>query len=382
MILLTSLSYSGKETESKTFEKKILFFLLFVLFISNILLIYKNPDCPFHVDYVQYAKSIRAYYEKQIIEGNVNGKYLYIYLMGILLTPFYFFKLNLYDSLVFITGLFQLLIVYLFYKYTNSIIKTLLMATTLTFLTFLGHAETVMLGSVFLLLFFIYRDKPYSEFFIMIASFIRIDYAIYYLFSRNKTAVIPIAITFLQWLNYRYFLFSDFGVSDPLAAFLIFVMSFGFYAALILFIELKEKNLDWVKHIMIIAFLVFFLKFSSQKVFFFPVILAFMLYDLRQFKYRHWLVALLLILNVAGAFTVQYQRAGLCTPKAFYEFTQLHNGISLEIFQPYVEHYGGINQEPYSYNITQKCANTTDYFYAEDWRDSQLLFIPQKFCLT
>lgn len=366
-------------------DKTILSLFLISLLLFNTALIFKNPDCPFHVDYVQYTKSIKNYYENKVIEGNVNGKYLYIYLMGIILTPFYLLKLNLYDSLVFITGLFQILIVFLFYKYSKSLLKTILMATTLTFLTFLGHAETVMLASVFLLLYFIHRKKPYSEFFIMLASFIRIDYAIYYLFARKKTALIPISITFLQWFNYKYFVQSDFGLNMFIIdALITLALSFGTYGILFLLLAKPKKwNLDLFSHLFIIFFLLIFLKTPSQKVYFFPVILSFMLYDFDLRRYGRFMkkhiamfISLLIVINIVFAATIQYQRANLCTARQFNENTPKDSFLG--IYQPYLDYYNKENKGPYAYNISQSCDK--EYFLAEDWRLSQLLFTPFKFC--
>src|SRR3990167_2760060 len=230
-------------------NKLIILSICLAIILFNLFLTYKNPGCPFHVDYVQYAKSINNFYEKNVIEGNINGKHIYIYLMAVLLTPFKLLNLNLYDSMVFITGIFHALIIYIFYKYTNSMMKTLLMATTLTFLTFIGQAETAIIASVFLMLYFINRDKPYSEFFIAIASFIRIDSAIYYLFAKKWTALIPMSITFLQWLNQKQFVNSDFGLNNhPLSVLFVVIASYGaVLIPLIYLIKFKDK-LDFITH--------------------------------------------------------------------------------------------------------------------------------------
>ena len=263
----------------------VLIVILFVFLLFTVYLIQKNPDCPFHIDYVQYVRSIDKFYTNNIIDSNVNGKYVYVYLISIFLYPFKLLGLNLFDSLVFITALFQLLIIYLFYKYTKSLLKTLLMVTTLTFLTFFGNIETIMFGSIFLLLYFINRSNPYSEFFIMLAALIRIDYAIYYLFSRNKKAIIPITITFLQWLNGTVFVDSDFGINTQIIG-TLFVLLIGYGMHILIFAKAARPNLnfwnsDFLIFGLIMLFLIVFLQFPSQKVFFFPILLSFMLFDFK-----------------------------------------------------------------------------------------------------
>jgi len=61
----------------------IILIIISIFLLFTIYLIQKNPDCPFHVDYIQYTKSINNFYENNIIDDNVNGKYLYVYLMSI-----------------------------------------------------------------------------------------------------------------------------------------------------------------------------------------------------------------------------------------------------------------------------------------------------------
>lgn len=368
--------------------KPAIIILIVIFLLSTIYLIQKNPDCPFHVDYIQYSKSINNFYENKIIDQNVNGKYIYIYLMSILLIPSYLLKLNIFNSLVLITAIFQVTIIYLFYRYTNSIIKTILMATTLTFLTFLGNAETIMLASVFLLLYFINRDKPYSEFFIMLAALIRIDYAIYYLFSRKKTAMIPIAITFLQWLSGRFFVSSDLGINTHIIG-TLFVLLMGYGMHMLIFVRTARpnknfKNFDYIIFIIIFIFLIVFLKFPSQKVFFFPIILSFMMYDfkLKPMRVFYWIIAVLIAMNVFIGLYTQINRADTCTATAFYDFSIKNNeSIYFGIYQPYLNYYGKEQYPPYDYQITIECNETKEYLIAEDWRNSQVLYMPSKFCL-
>ncbi len=368
---------------------KILLIILISVFLFNVFLIVKNPDCPHHVDYIQYEKSINNFYEKRIIDDNVNGKYIYTYLMAILLTPFKYLGFSIYNSMVFITGIFQLLIIYLFYKYTKSIMKTLLMITTLTFLTFIGQPDTIMMATIPLLLFFIYRDKPYSEFLIMSASFIRLDFAIYYLFSkRKKTTLIPISITFLQWLNGRFFIDSDIGLNTiPLTTIAIFIMSFGLYILLFTYLAKPIKNnYDHIIHAAIIIFLIFFLKYPSQKVFFVPVILAFMIYDFNFRKLKRnvmiGLVTTLITINIVMGFYADMNRANLCTPRAYYEYSlNYEESIYFGTLQPYLDYYNRPMDEPYQYQVTMDCKDAEHYFYAEDWRNPMLLFKPGKLCL-
>ncbi len=358
-------------------------FLLFTIY-----LIQKNPDCPFHVDYVQYTKSIDNFYKQGMIQDAINGKYLFVYVMSILLTPFYILKLNLYNSLVFVTSIFQVFIIYLFYRYTKSVMKTILMATTLTFLTFLGHAETVMLGSIFLLLFFINRKKQYSEFFIMIAALVRIDYAVYYLFSRNRMAIIPISITFLQWLNGKFFMSSDLGMNTHIIG-TLFVLLMGYGMHLLIFVRAAKPNInfkryDYLAYALIMIFLIVFLKFPSQKVFFFPILLSFMMYDfkLKPKKIFYLIIGVLIAMNVSIGLYTQINRAETCTATAFYDFGMEHKeSIHFGVFQPYLDHYGKSYNPPYEYQITIDCSETNDYLIAEDWRNSQVLYMPSRFCL-
>ncbi len=361
--------------------------IILIFLFSTIYLIQKNPDCPFHVDYIQYTKSINNFYENNIIDDNVNGKYLYVYLMSIFIMPSYILGLSIFNSLVFITALFQILLIYLFHKYTKSITKTILMATTLTFLTFLGQAETIMLASVFLLLFFINRNKPYSEFFIMIASLIRIDYAIFYLFSRNKTAIIPISITLLQWLSGMFFLSSDLGINDHIIG-TLFVLLMGFGMHMFIFVRTARPNknfkrFDFIIYVLILIFLIVFLQFPSQKVFFFPIILLFMMFDfkLKSKKAFYWIIVVLIAINVFIALYTQINRAETCTAMTFYDFSLEHNeSIYFGVFQPYLDYYGKHQQPPYEYQITIDCRDK-DYMIAEDWRNSQVLYMSSKFCL-
>ena len=51
---------------------KLILSVCIVLVLFNTFLIYKNPDCPFHVDYAQYTKSINTFYEEKIIDGNTG----------------------------------------------------------------------------------------------------------------------------------------------------------------------------------------------------------------------------------------------------------------------------------------------------------------------
>src|SRR3990167_3508826 len=364
-------------------NKLIILSICLAIILFNLFLTYKNPDCPFHVDYVQYAKSINNFYEKNVIEGNINGKHIYIYLMAVLLTPFKLLNLNLYDSMVFITGIFHALIIYIFYKYTNSMMKTLLMATTLTFLTFIGQAETAIISSVFLLLYFINRDKPYSEFFIAIASFIRIDSAIYYMFSKKWTALIPMSITFLQWMNGKYIVQSDFGINNaPLSVLFMFLAGYGTYLILLAYLAKPRDNLDFATHIFIIMIMIGLMESPSQKIFFFPIILSFMLYDFDFKKLRKYAVVPFIILNLLLGSTIQIARAEHCTPQSIYIFAQRNNeNTYYGVFQPYLDYYNRTASEPYVYELSQDCKNANDYFIAEDWRNSQVLYWPYKFCL-
>lgn len=370
--------------------KYILFGICAVLFLLGFSLNAKSPDCPFHVDYIQYTKDIGNFYENHIISSGVNGKYLYVYFMAILIKPLYNVGFGIYDSMVLISLIFQIILVILFYRYTNSLLKTLLMASTLTFLTFIGSPETVFLSSIFLMLYFINRDRPYSEFFIAMASLIRLDSAIFYLFARKKTAVLPIAITALQWLaTPRYFpVHSDFGInSHPVSAFYVFILSFGFYILLFAFVKpSKSSRLDQATLGAIALFLILFLKFPSQKIFFFPVMLSFMLYDFDFSKLSsrklYGLLILLVAANLLFGIATQYYRAGTCTPKEFYTFASGHNeSIFFGVFQPYLDYKGKQYSPPYQYQITINCRNLTDYMIAEDWRNAQLMFQPYKFCL-
>lgn len=355
--------------------------ILIFFFLFNTLTILKNPDCPFHVDYIQYVKSIDRFHETGIIDDNVNGKHIYVYLMGILLTPFR--DLNLYNGMVFITGLFQVFLIYLFYHYTKSIMKTLLMTTTLTFLTFVGHAETVILSSIFLMLYFLNRNKPYSEFFITLASFIRIDSAIFFLFARKKTAIIPILITFLQWFNRSYFIQSDFGLNTvPFNAVIVFILSYGVYLILFTYLGKIKNKLDFITLLSIVLFLIIFLKTPSQKIFFFPVILSFMFFDFDFKKIKKWLLWTFILINVSAGLVIQMYRVDNCTANSFSNFAEendLHTFYG--IFQPYLDYRDIQTQEPYKYQITQNCKNESNYLIAEDWRYSQLWYNPYKFCL-
>lgn len=370
-------------------NKLIIFSICLFIILLNLFLIYKNPYCPFHVDYVQYTKSINTFYDKHIIDDNVNGKYVYVYLMAILLMPFHLIKLSIFDSLVFVTGIFQAVLLYLFYKYTNSLFKTILAATTLTFLTYIGQAETVILASIFLMLYFIFKDKPYSEFFITIASFIRLDFAVYYLFAiRKNTIYIPMAITFLQWLTYRYFLQSDFGFNkNILETLIIFLLSYGIYFLLFIFFAKMKDKYECGIHAGIVIFFITFLNFASQKVFFFPILLSFMLYDFdfthykKHFKYIKYIICIFVAINLLSAFATIHRRSNLCSANAFIDYGAKHNeSIYFGVFESYFTYHNLPLNPPYKYQITQNCSNTTDYFIAEDWRNSQLLYMPYKFC--
>ena len=363
-------------------NKSLILIICAAILLFNLFLISRNPDCPFHVDYVQYTTSISNFYEKGIIEGSVNGKHIYIYIMSIFLMPFNLLNLKLYNGMVFVTGIFQILLVYLFYRYTDSVMKTLLMATTLTFLTFIGHAETAIISSVFLLLYFMFRDKPYSEFFIAIASFIRIDSAIYYLFARKWTSLIPMTITFLQWLNMKYFVHSDFGINNaPFSVMLILLASYGTYLILLFFLAKPKNKPDFIIHIFIVAILILFLESPSQKVFFFPVMLSFMLYDFDFAKLRKYAIIPFIIINVGLGLTIQLVRAEHCTPQSVHQFAIDHIQVFYGVFQPYLDYYNMPQDNEYTYQLTTKCKNATDYFMAEDWRNSQILYWPYKFCL-
>ena len=370
-------------------HKTILFGICTILILLNLLLISKNPDCPFHVDYITYTNSINKFYETENVEKSVNGKQMYVYMMAILLTPFHYLKLNLYNSMVIITGLFQVLIVYLFYLYTKSMLKTFLMATTLTFLTLIGQPETAIISTVFLMLYFIFRNKPYSEFFIMIASFIRLDSAIFYLFARKKTAIIPILITFLQWFNTKQFLHSDLDVNSfPFIVMFTFIFSFGAYLILLMGMLKPKKNyLDCLTHAFIILFFIFMLKSPSQKLFFFPVMLTFMLYDFnfsnpKIKKYLFWFISILVVFNLSAAFYIQSNRANLCTQQSFYDFAVSHEeSIQFGIFKPYLDYRGISEKLPYTHQLTNNCKDSEDYMIVEDWRSSQLLFMPFRLCL-
>ena len=366
--------------ESQDYNKQIVLLCL-AIFILNLVLI---NNCPFHVDYIQYSKSINRFYGEGIIDGNVNGKYIYVYLMALFIMPLYAFGISTLASMIIITGLFQAILVWLFYKCTNSILKTYLMATTLTFLMFIGHPETIMLASIFMLLFFINRDKPYSEFFIMLASLIRLDFAVYYLFARKKTVILPITFTFLQWFNRKLFVDSDFGINEHiLTAGLVFFLSYGTYLLLFAGLgKLKEKNIDWMKFIGIVLFIIIFLKFPSQKIFFFPVILSFIIYDFKEPKRFKWIITAFMLINIFGAVIMQYNRYNLCTSEAFSEYGLEHEeNIHFGVFQPYLDYYGLNEEPPYAYRITQSCSGSADYMIAEDWRNAQLFFLSYKFCL-
>ena len=369
-------------------KNKILLFIVISLLASNIFILLKNPDCPFHIDYAKYAQDVNEFYEKNIIVSHVNNKYIYTYLMALILFPFKQF--GIYNGMVFVTGLFQALLVFLFYKYTQSILKTILASTTLTFLTFIGHAETAILGSVFLLLYFINREKPYSEFFIMIAAFIRIDYAIYYLFARKKTFILPAAITFLQWFNGKNYIHSDFGFNTHpfMMFFFVFLFSYGFYFLLFPMLAKPKNYLDSFSHIAIILFSIIYLTFPTQKVFFFPVMLSFMLYDFdfrKSEKGMKKIIIILIAFNLILAGAIQISRSNICSAKEFYEFgSKYKENIQFIVFQPYLDYYGKEGSKPYTYQIIlgkSQCSNATDYFIAEDWRNSQLLYLPYKFCL-
>jgi len=369
-------------------EKNILLIICISVFLFNIILSFSG--CPYHVDYIAYSNSIDGFYEYGKIDDNVNGKYVYVYVMAILITPLHLLGVNTFSSMIIITGLFQAIFIYLFFvtlrikRHTDALLKTLLMLSTLTFLMFIGQPETIMLSSIFLLLFFANRDKPYSEFFIMLASLIRIDSAIFYLFSRRKTAIIPITFTFLQWLNGRFFIHSDFGLNKHIfSAVLVFVLSYGLYFILFLgMAKRKEKNIDWLIHLAIILFIIIFLKFPSQKVFFFPVMLSFILYDFKIKKDYIYVVAAFMIINILLAGTMQYNRAELCTSDAFYEYGLKHTeSIYFGIFQPYLDYLGLEEKPPYNSMITQACSDSEDYVIAEDWRNGQLFFLSYKFCL-
>ena len=367
-------------------DNNIILCLILGLFLLTVFFIQKNPDCPLHVDYIQYVKSINSFYETGVLSDPINGKYFYTYLMAILLTPAYLLKLNLFDGLVLITTLFQLFLIYLFWKYTYSLLKTSLMATTLTFLTFLGHAETIMLGSIFLMLYFMFRNRPWSEFFIMLAALIRIDFAIFYLFSRNKRAIIPITFTFLQWLNGSFFLHSDLGLNpNILGAVFIFFLSYGMHLLVFTRVESLNKafyKLDCLLLFLIVVFFMVFLKFPTQKIFFFPVLLSFLMFNFDWGKIFKWLVIPLITLNLLFAFSVQWQRASVCTPSAFYEFSINHNeSIYFGVLQPYLDYHGKTYLAPYSHEIAINCKNTTDTFEGEDWRNTLLVYIPNDYCI-
>ena len=364
-------------------DKLIIFGICLAVILFSLFLLYKNPDCPFHVDYVQYTKEIKNFYERQVIGSGVNGKYIYVYLMSVFLAPFKLLGFNIYDSMAFITGIFQALLIYLLYKYTNSLLKTILAASTLTFLTLIGNAETAIIASVFLMLYFINRDKPYSEFFIAIASFIRIDSAIYYLFAKKWTALIPMSITFLQWLNQKQFVNSDFGLNNhPLSVLFVVIASYGaVLIPLIYLIKFKDK-LDFITHLLIFGVFILLLESPSQKLFFFPVLLSFMLYDFEFEKLKKYALVAFIIFNLLLGFAIQVARAEHCTPKAIYGFAQRHNESTYYgVFQPYLDYYNKTYAEPYAYELSQNCKNATDYFIAEDWRNSQILYWPYKFCL-
>lgn len=368
-------------------HKLILSFLILTILISTGFLLQKNPNCPFHVDNVQYTKSINEFYDNKILTDPINGKYFYIYGMAILLTPFKLLQLNLYDGMVIITSLFQILLVILFYRYTNSILKTILMTTTLTFLTFIGQSETVIISSVFLMLYFIFRDKPHSEWFIAMACLIRLDSAIFYLFARKRAALLPIAFTGLQWLQARTFLQSDLGFNPyPLDTLLLLLLSFGAYSVLLIgFANPKAQRLDLAVHVVILLFLVLFLKFPTQKVFFFPVLLFFMFYDFdwRQYKkYWKWIVIPLILINIISASIILYNRADACTAANFNDFSlSSPHSIYFGVFQPYLDYYGTVEQPPYTHQVTIACGGNNDTFIAEDWRNSQLRYSPLTFCL-
>ncbi|MBU1120925.1 hypothetical protein KJ660_03540 [Candidatus Micrarchaeota archaeon] len=355
--------------------------LCIAILLFNIILI---NNCPYHVDYIQYAKSIDNFYSNRIIDDNVNGKYIYVFIMGILVMPFHMQGINTFMAMIVITGLFQAILIWLFYRLTNSILKTYLMATTLTFLMFISQPETVMLSSIFMLLFFINRDKPYSEFFIMFASLIRIDFAVYYLFTRKKTAVLPMLFTFLLWLTGRYFLHSDFGINRHIfTAMLVFLLSYGAY--FILFLgdaRPREKNFDWIIHLAIVMFFMFFLKFPSQKIFFFPVMLSFIIYDFKNTDRFKWIIIAFAMINVIMASIMLYQRESLCTAEALYEYGLKHNeSIYFGVLQPYLDYYGLKEEPPFKYKITKLCDDSVDYVIVEDWRNGQLFFLSYKFCL-
>lgn len=369
-----------------------------IFIIANIIIMI-NPNCPSHVDYAQYAKSVQQFYDSHVIDANVNGKFFYIYLMSILAYPFKN-VIGILDALVLLTAIFQVLILLLFYRITQSLQKTYIAATTLTFLTFIGNPETAIVASFFVLLYFLFRDKPYSEFFITLAAFIRLDFGVYHLFARKRTAIIPILITFLQWLsNSNNFIDSDLGINSHVtimqwilnsnnlsnAAFILF-LSFGAYLFLIPLLRDRKNtwssNMDMLALIFIILFMIIFLKFPSQKIFFFPVLLIFILFDLdfgRLEKYSAAIIGAMLAFNLMYGIMFLYERNSTCSAREFYEFADGKN-IFMGTFQPYADYYGWQEHKPFTYQLSQNCSEAKEYFIAEDWRNPLLTYNTYQFC--
>ena len=142
----------------------------------------------------------------------------------------------------------------------------------------------------------------------------------------------------------------------------------------------KVKNkLDSITLMAIVILFVFFLKSPSQKIFFFPVLLAVYLYDF-NLKYE-WVILTFAAINIIFGMFIVFERANLCTSQEIFDFAEGRNeSIYFGVFQPYLDYRGMTYEPPYDYQITRNCTKK-DYFIMEDWRQSQILFTPYKFCL-
>lgn len=354
-----------------------LWILLFILFLA--LMIFSSiNNCPFQHDYVQFYNAINHFKQTGNLNDSVNGKHLFIFIMSLLPSANYKF-------LVFANGALILVLIYLFYRWSKSVKTTIAVGTSFGLSFLFGTLESAVMASIFMVLYFINRNKKYSEIFILLSTFVRKDFIIYYLFSRkNKLSSYVCFLFSLSYFLIGKHIVGDIGLNfSILYSMALVIISFGLWGYMFLEkIKIKEKSM-LIKIIFIALFMILFVRAPSTKIFLFPMILTFFVFRKSVEKIPKNIYFWVVILSIIIISLVIVQKEVYCPNRNIVDFAyNLSHNIDMKDWAVFNDFYNKSMQEPFKYNLTLRCKDGMPFIEEVDYHYGDIAGQRRKICFV
>lgn len=390
-------SFNGYITAYKNW----MYFVALSLLIVGMIVLF-TPSCLFHEDYVTFAKGVSNYMHSKNANGDVNGKQLYVLILGDFYGLVQSFT-NIENSMIWLSIVLCVSNLYFIYKILRQRYPTIsqkqsfflifVYMTTTTFITLFGHPESAIASTFFILLaFYYFENSPFvSAFIILISCFVRSDnffFFIPFIFIRYYKAIPFMLIGFSNLILNSHK--TDMGFNP--VSFLPTFLSVG-----ILFIYLfRYKGIrNWDKNVLLflmpITLYLFLVVEQSQKIYY--VFIPFIILLYKDLFLKEWkTVAILCCVNLLVFGYVAHSRQQFCSSVEMAKFLKGYN-IEPSDYTIFSDYYNNVtsSSSPLIFDVvspkyahplsTGRLLTLVKCGMFENFKDGNFFFMPEKFCI-